>query len=100
MIVARAHERVAFARNDFQHKLSRQLIDENQAVIVETLKIKNLLKNRCLAGAIADAGWDSLIKKLEYKAEQAGKHLIKIDQWFASSKTCCECKVKQESMPL
>ncbi|WP_252177343.1 transposase [Endozoicomonas sp. 4G] len=98
--VAKAHERVVFARNDFQHKLSRQLIDENQAVIVETLKIKNMLKNHCLARSIADAGWHSLITKLEYKAKQEGKHLVKIDQWFASSKTCSCCGHKQEEMPL
>lgn len=100
LLVAKAHERVAFARNDFQHKLSRQLIDENQAVIVETLVIKNMLKNHCLARSIADAGWNSLMAKLDYKANQAGKHLIKIDQWFASSKTCSVCDSKQESMSL
>ena len=100
LLVAKAHERVAFARNDFQHKLSRQLVDENQAVIVETLKVKNMLKNHCLARSIADAGWHSLVTKLDYKAKQAGKHLVKIDQWFASSKTCSCCGRKQEEMPL
>ncbi|WP_422134217.1 RNA-guided endonuclease InsQ/TnpB family protein [Endozoicomonas sp. ALD040] len=100
LLVAKAHERVTFARNDFQHKLSRQLIDENQAVIVETLKVKNMLKNHCLARSIADAGWHSLVTKLDYKAKQAGKHLVKIDQWFASSKTCSCCGRKREEMPL
>ncbi|TMO21641.1 transposase [Pseudoalteromonas sp. S4492] len=100
LLVAKAHERVAFARNDFQHKLSRQLVDENQAVVVETLKVKNMLKNHCLARSIADAGWHSLVTKLDYKAKQAGKHLVKIDQWFASSKTCSCCNRKQEEMPL
>ena len=100
LLVAKAHERVVFARNDFQHKLSKQLIDENQAVIVETLKVKNMLKNHCLARSIADAGWHSLVTKLDYKARQAGKHLVKIDQWFASSKTCSCCDRKQEEMPL
>ena len=100
LLVAKAHERVAFARNDFQHKLSRKLIDENQAIAVETLKVKNMLKNHCLARSIADAGWHSLITKLDYKAKQEGKHLMKIDQWFASSKTCSCCGLKQEEMPL
>ncbi|WP_417533249.1 RNA-guided endonuclease InsQ/TnpB family protein [Marinobacterium stanieri] len=100
LLVSKAHERLANARADFQHKLSRQLIDENQAVIVETLKIQNLLKNRKLAKHIADAGWHSLIAKLSYKAERAGKHLVKIDPWFASSKTCAGCGYKVELMPL
>ncbi|WP_455380945.1 RNA-guided endonuclease InsQ/TnpB family protein [Acidihalobacter prosperus] len=98
--LAKAHERLANARADFQHNLSRQLIDENQAVVVETLKVKNLLKNRKLSKHIADASWLSLIQKLEYKAKAQGKHLVKIDQWFASSKTCSCCAHKVDSLPL
>ncbi|EXJ10197.1 MULTISPECIES: RNA-guided endonuclease InsQ/TnpB family protein [Nitrincola] len=100
LLVAKAHERLTNARADYQHKLSRQLIDDNQAVIVETLKIKNLLKNRTLAKHIADVSWDSLIKKLTYKAMHAGKHLVKIDPWFASSKTCACCGHKIASLSL
>ncbi|MYL25035.1 IS200/IS605 family element transposase accessory protein TnpB [Halomonas alkaliantarctica] len=98
--LAKAHERLANARADFQHKLSRQLIDDNQAVVVETLKVNDMLKNRKLAKHIADASWFSLIEKLDYKAREQGKHLVKIDQWFASSKTCAGCGHKVESMPL
>lgn len=98
--LAKAHQRLANARADFQHKLSRQLVDENQAIVVETLKVKNLMKNRKLARHIADASWHSQIQKLEYKAKQAGKHLVKIDQWFPSSKTHFECGHRMESMPL
>jgi len=98
--LAKAHERLANTRADFQHKLSRQLIDDNQAVVVETLKVKNMLKNRKLAKHIADASWYSLIQKLAYKAEAQGKHLVKIDQWFASTKTCAGCGHKVEKMPL
>ncbi|WP_235937029.1 RNA-guided endonuclease InsQ/TnpB family protein [Vreelandella azerica] len=98
--LAKAHERLANTRANFQHNLSRQLIDENQAVIVETLKVKNLLKNRKLSKHIADASWFSLIQKLEYKAKEQGKYLIKINQWFASSKTCSCCGHKVESLPL
>lgn len=98
--LAKAHQCLANARADFQHKLSRQLIDENQAVIVETLKVKNMLKNRKLSKHIADASWSGLIQKLEYKAKAQGKYLVKIDQWFASSKTCFCCGHKLESLSL
>ncbi|WP_290654374.1 RNA-guided endonuclease TnpB family protein [Idiomarina sp.] len=101
--LAKAHERLANTRADFQHNLSRQLIDENQAVVVETLKVKNLLKNRKLSKHIADASWSGLIQKLEkleYKAKEQGKHLVKIDQWFASSKTCSCCGHKVDTLPL
>ncbi|WOO51679.1 RNA-guided endonuclease TnpB family protein [Hafnia alvei] len=98
--LAGVHERVANARADFQHKLSRAIVDENQAVIVETLKSANMMKNHCLARAIGDAGWHGFITKLEYKAAEKGVHLVKLDQWFASSKTCHCCGHKMSEMPL
>jgi len=100
LLVAKAHERVANARHDFQHKLSRQIVDDNQAVIVETLKVGNMMKNRRLAKHIGDASWYALITKLDYKAKEQGKHLVKIDPWFASSKTCHVCQHKRDAMPL
>ena len=99
-LVARAHERTANARNDFQHKLSRRLIDENQAVCVETLRVGNMLGNGKLARHIADAAWGALVRKLAYKAEWSGRHLVRIDRWFASSKTCSGCGSGVGDMPL
>lgn len=98
--LAAQHERVANARADFQHKLSRRIIDENQAVIVETLKSANMMKNRRLARHIGDAAWSGFVAKLAYKAESAGVYLVKLDQWFASSKTCHCCGHKMPEMPL
>lgn len=98
--LAAQHERVANARADFQHKLSRRIIDENQAVIVETLKSANMMKNRRLVRHIGDAAWSGFVAKLTYKAESAGVHLVKLDQWFASSKTCHCCGHKMPEMPL
>ena len=100
LLVAKCHEKTANARADFQHKLSRTLIDENQAIIVETLKSANMMKNPRLAKAIGDAGWHGFIIKLNYKAKAEGKRLVKLDQWFASSKTCHHCKHKMEKLPL
>ena len=100
VLVAKAHERIANTRNDFQHKLSRRLIDENQAICVETLQVTNMLKNRRLSKAIADAAWGELVRKLDYKATWAGKHLVRIDTWYPSTKTCCHCASKMASLPL
>ncbi|MCY4364171.1 MAG: transposase [Gammaproteobacteria bacterium] len=100
VLVAKVHEKVTNARNDCQHKLSKRLIDENQAVCVETLKVRNMLKNRKLAKSIADASWNELLRKLGYKARWTGKHLVQVDPWFASSKTCSVCGVRADVMPL
>jgi len=100
LLVAKCHEKTANARADFQHKLSRTLVDKNHAVIVETLKSANMMKNRKLAKHIADASWHSFVVKLEYKLKEQGKHLVKLDQWYASSKTCHCCGHKMEEMSL
>ena len=98
--VAAAHERLANARADFQHKLARRLVDENQAVIVETLPIKNMLRNRHLAKAIADASWYGLRTRIADKAKLAGKHFVLLDSWAATSKTCSACTERVTEMPL
>ena len=100
LLVAKCHEKLANTRNDFQHKLSKTMVDENQAIIVETLKVKNMLKNRKLSRHISDISWGSLLNKLEYKAKEEGKHFKKVDQWYASSKMCCICHEKIEALPL
>src|SRR5699024_9040724 len=90
----------ANARNDFQHKLSRQLIDDNPAMIVKILKVKNMMKNAKLVQPIGDASWRALSTKLEYKTKEQSKHLVKIDPWFACSKTCHTCQHQREAMLL
>lgn len=63
-------------------------------VIVETLKTANMMKNHNLARATGDAGWHGFITKMEYKVAEKGVHLVKLDQCFASSKTCHCCGYK------
>jgi putative transposase len=90
-IVARVHERIANSRSDFQHKLSRKLVNENQVIIVENLAVKNLVKNHCLAKSISDCGWSEFTRQLKYKAERDGKIYLEIGRFFPSSKTCHVC---------
>jgi putative transposase len=98
--VARVHAKISDCRQDNLHKLSRRLIDENQVVCVETLKVKNMVRNKCLSKAISDCGWGEFTRQLEYKAEWAGRDMVAIDQWFPSSKRCSCCGHVVESLPL
>lgn len=98
--VARIHASIADKRRDYLHKLSTQLIRENQAIAVETLAVKNMVKNRCLSRAISDAGWGMFVRMLEYKAQWYGRQLVKIDQWTPSSKMCSQCGHVLESLAL
>ncbi len=98
--VAKAHERMANARHDYQHKLSKHLVDKNHAICVETLRVKNMLKNRRLARSISDAAWGELVRKLEYKCKWYGKHLVRMDPFYPSSKTCSHCGSKLKTLEL
>ena len=100
MKVARVHAKLSDCRMDNLHKLSRRLINENQVICVESLKVKNMLRNRSLAKSISDAGWGEFVRQLEYKAEWAGRQLVAIDQWYPSSKRCSGCGFVMNAMPL
>ena len=86
--VAKLHAKISDCRQDNLHKLSRRLINENQVICVESLKVKNMIRNPTLSKAIADAGWGEFVRQLAYKAEWGGRSLVAIDQWFPSSKRC------------
>jgi putative transposase len=86
--VARIHARIADRRSDATHKATRKLINENQVVCVESLKVKNMIRNPKLAKHIADANWGEFVRQLDYKAQWTGRTLVAIDQWFPSSKRC------------
>lgn len=87
-IVARVHEPSAHTRKDFQHKLSRKLVNDNQVIVVENLAVKNMVKNHCLAKAISDCGWSEFTRQLTYKAQKDGKTYLEIGRFFPSSESC------------
>ena len=98
--VAKIHAQIADSRNDFLHKLTTQLVRENQTIVVEDLAIKNMVKNHRLAQSVSDASWGELIRQLTYKCEWYGRTLVKIDRWFPSSKRCGNCGHIVEKMQL
>ena len=98
--VAKIHAKIADSRRDFTHKLSTKLIRENQTICIETLAVKNMVKNHCLAKSISDSNWGELSRQLEYKAEWYGRKIVAIDRWFPSSKRCVECGHINNSLKL
>jgi putative transposase len=98
--VAKVHEQISDARKDFLHKLTTQLVRENQTIAVEDLAVKNMVKNHKLAFAISDASWGELVRQLEYKCDWYGRTFVKIDRWFPSSKRCGHCGHVVEKLPL
>src|SRR5437588_7157135 len=98
--VARIHARIADRRRDSQHKLSTEIIRENQIVCIESLHVKNMVQNHKLAKAISDVGWSEFVRQLAYKAEWYGRTLVKIDKWYPSSKRCFACGHMLDSLML
>ncbi len=98
--VARVHKKISDCRLDFQHKLSRRIVNENQVICVENLAIKNMVKNHKLAKAISQAAWGQFCTMLKYKAEWEGKVYQEIGRFFPSSKICNNCLYEVESLPL
>jgi putative transposase len=99
-LVAKVYERMSNARQDYLHKVSRNIVNDNQVVIVENLNVKGMVRNHKLAKAISDASWGMFVNFLDYKLKQKGGLLVEIDRWFPSSKTCSNCYHQVAEMPL
>lgn len=89
--VAKLHQKVARQREHFLHNLSTKMVQEHTFIAMETLDIKGMMKQRKLARQIADVSWFEFGRQLSYKAEWAGRTVVKINQWFPSTQKCHCC---------
>ena len=89
--IAICHEKITNSRKDYLHKISHEIVSENQVIVSENLQIKNMVKNHHLAKSISDVSWYELTRQLEYKSKWNGREYVKIDTFYASSQLCFAC---------
>ena len=89
--VARLHEKISNQRKDFLHKLSSELINENQVICLEDLQVKEIQQNKGLSQSVSDVGWYEFRRQLEYKAKWYGRKVVVIDKYYPSSQICSNC---------
>lgn len=98
--LAKLHEKIKNQRKDFQHKLSRKIVNENQVIVSEDLNVKGMLKNHKLAKSIADASFCSFCNMIAYKANEQHRQYVKIGTFYPSSKLCHCCGFKYKGLKL
>jgi putative transposase len=98
--LSKTYYRIKCVRNDFINKLTTKLCRENQAIVIEDLAVKNMMKNHCLSRAISDCGWGGFKRQLDYKSKIFGTKLLFADRFYPSSKTCSRCGAVKESLSL
>ena len=92
--IARLHKHIQNQRNDYLHKLSKSIIDENQVIVLEDLKVIDMEHKNKLARNISDASWSRLVSMLIYKANWYGRTVIKVPNNYPSSQLCSICSYK------
>ena len=91
LAVARLHKRISDQRQAVLHELSDQLTRTYQIICIEDLNVRGMVKNRKLARAISDAGFGTLRRMIEYKAQLRGVQVAVVGRFEPTSKTCSQC---------
>jgi putative transposase len=96
--IAKLYHKLTNARKYIIHKITKEIIDKNDIIVTENLKIKNMIKNHTIAKSLTDATLSEIIRQLEYKSKWKGKQLYKIDTYYPSSQICSKCGYQNKNL--
>jgi len=95
LLVAKCHEKITNQRNDFLHKAANYYIENYGTIYIEDLRITNMVRNHHLAKSISDSSWGKFFGFLSYKAEEAGRTVVRVNP-AGTSQICSRCGTKVE----
>lgn len=98
--LAKLYEKITNIRSNHIHQTSRKIVNENQVIILETLGVQDMMKDRRVSKCLADCSLGRLVECIKYKGEWAGRTVKQINRWYPSSKTCSECSYINEKLNL
>lgn len=94
--IARIYRKIKNTRKHIIHQITKEIVDNNDIIVTETLKLKNMIENHYLSKSLTDASLSEIIRQLEYKSKWKNKRLYKIDTYYPSSQICSKCGYKNE----
>jgi putative transposase len=97
--IAKLYQKINNQRSHFLHNYSTRLVTNYDKIFIEDLGVKSLIESKTLSKEISDVSWSTFFKMLEYKCNWYGKEVIKVNRYYASSKTC-SCGVKNDNLKL
>lgn len=97
---AKLERKIARQRNHYNNEMTTEIVANNNLIGVESLRIRNMFRNRHLAYALSDAAMGSVLEMIKYKSEWYGRECKEINQWTPSSKECSSCGYKNENLTL
>ena len=92
------YKKLKNARKYLLHSISNKLVKENDIIATETLKIKDMVKNKYLSKYILDTSWYELIRQIKYKSKWNNKKYYQVDTYYPSSQICSHCDYKNEKV--
>ena len=92
------HQKLKNARRHFIHQITKKLVIENDIIVTESLKLKDMIEEKRLSKQLTNVSLGELCRVLEYKAKIYGKKYIKIDSYYPSSQECSRCGYKNEKV--
>ena len=94
----KTYQKITHQKQDFLHKLSSKIVNENQVIVIEDLAIKNMVKNHKLSKAIHEVAWGEFRRMITYKCNWYGRQLIVAPRNYASSQLCSNCNMKNPNV--